>query len=133
MKRKGAQAVSRPPVIQDLSELSYNIASGLDEVGLIAERLSAHEDGISAGAKMAHEPKVREPARAREVAAGNRQDGIVVRTLPLPLDDPVPRRDQVRVDPRAGGPGGRESERLETIGVGEPGTVRITFLGVPVP
>ena len=69
-------------MIQDLSGLSCNIARGLDKAGLIVERLSAH--GINAGAKIAHELKVREPARAREVAADNRPDGIVVRTLPFP-------------------------------------------------
>jgi hypothetical protein len=125
--------VSRPPPVEGLSEVACDIAGGPDESGLIAQRLSAQGDGVSAGTKIAHELTVGEPAQAREVAAGNRPDGIIVRTRPFPRDDSIPRRDHVREDPRAGRPGRRESESLETIGVGGHGAVRIACLRVPVP
>jgi hypothetical protein len=57
-------------------------------------------------------PFLRHVARGG-VTAGNRADGMVVGPRPGPRDDPVPRGDHVRVDPRPGGPRRRELDGHE--------------------
>src|SRR5207249_25710 len=132
LDRDPAQPVSYPELIQGVSEPAFNV-EGSDEIGLITERLSAEGNGIRAGTEVAHELQIGEAARSGAIAAGDGADGIVMRTRPLPRENSVLRRDHVGVDPRTGGPGRWEAERLDAIGVGRGRTVSIARLGVLVP
>jgi hypothetical protein len=68
-----------PELTQGFSESTVHVIGHSSEIGLIAERLSANGASIGTGTEIAHELPIREPARSREVAAGNRADGIIVR------------------------------------------------------
>src|SRR3989441_11440507 len=118
--------------MQGISEPAFNVDRS-DEIGLITERLSAKGNGIRAGTEIAHELQIGEPARSGDIAAGNGADGIVMHTRPLPREDSVLRRDHVGVDPRTGGPGRWEAERLDAIGVRRGRAVSIERLGGLVP
>jgi hypothetical protein len=108
--------VSHPELVQGVSEPAFDVGR-TEEIGLIPERLSAKGDGIRAGTEVTHQLQIGESARSSEIAAGDRADGIVTHSGPLPREDSVPRRDHVGVDPGTGWPRRREAERLEAIGV----------------